>query len=55
MMCKKCLVSGRVQGVFYRATAALIAKYLSFSQKRQPLYVAFGMHYSKQCESYSKA
>jgi acylphosphatase len=22
MVCKKCLVSGRVQGVFYRATAA---------------------------------
>ena len=28
MMCKKCLVSGRVQGVFYRATAARRAQEL---------------------------
>ena len=28
MICKKCLVGGRVQGVFYRATAALRAREL---------------------------
>ena len=28
MMCKKCLVGGRVQGVFYRATAARRAQEL---------------------------
>lgn len=28
MICKKCLVSGRVQGVFYRATAAHRAREL---------------------------
>ena len=28
MICKKCLVSGRVQGVFYRATAAQRAREL---------------------------
>jgi acylphosphatase len=28
MMCKKCLVSGRVQGVYYRATAARRAQEL---------------------------
>jgi len=31
MTCKKCLVSGRVQGVFYRATAAQRARELSLS------------------------
>lgn len=29
MICRKCLVSGRVQGVFYRATAAQRAQELS--------------------------
>ena len=29
MICKKCLVSGRVQGVFYRGTAARRAKELA--------------------------
>ncbi len=29
MICRKCLVSGRVQGVFYRATAARRAAELS--------------------------
>lgn len=29
MICKKCLVSGRVQGVFYRATAARRAQQLA--------------------------
>jgi acylphosphatase len=29
MICKKCLVSGRVQGVFYRATAMRRAQELS--------------------------
>ena len=29
MICKKCLVAGRVQGVFYRATAAQRARELS--------------------------
>lgn len=28
MICKKCVVGGRVQGVFYRATAALRAREL---------------------------
>lgn len=28
---------------------------LEFFEKRLPLYVAFGMLYSKQCEFYSKA
>ena len=28
MVCKKCLVGGRVQGVFYRATAARRAREL---------------------------
>lgn len=31
MICKKCLVAGRVQGVFYRATAARRAQELSLS------------------------
>jgi len=31
MICKKCLVSGRVQGVFYRATAARRAQDLGVS------------------------
>jgi acylphosphatase len=31
MICKKCLVGGRVQGVFYRATAARRARELSIS------------------------
>ena len=31
MVCKKCLVAGRVQGVFYRATAARRAQELSLS------------------------
>ena len=29
MVCRKCLVSGRVQGVYYRATAAQRAKELA--------------------------
>ena len=29
MLCKKCLVAGRVQGVFYRATAARRAQELA--------------------------
>jgi acylphosphatase len=29
MVCKKCLVSGRVQGVFYRATTAARARELA--------------------------
>ena len=31
MVCKKCLVGGRVQGVFYRATAARRARELGIS------------------------
>jgi acylphosphatase len=31
MICKKCLVGGRVQGVFYRATAARRAQDLGLS------------------------
>ena len=31
MICKKCLVGGRVQGVFYRATAARRARDLGLS------------------------
>jgi acylphosphatase len=31
MLCKKCLVGGRVQGVFYRATAARRARELGIS------------------------
>jgi len=31
MICKKCLVGGRVQGVFYRATAARRAQDLGIS------------------------
>ena len=31
MVCKKCLVGGRVQGVFYRATAARRARELALS------------------------
>ena len=31
MLCKKCLVGGRVQGVFYRATAARRARELGLS------------------------
>ena len=31
MICKKCLVGGRVQGVFYRATAAQRARELGIS------------------------
>lgn len=31
MICKKCLVGGRVQGVFYRATAARRARDLGVS------------------------
>ena len=31
MICKKCLVSGRVQGVFYRHTAARRAQELGVS------------------------
>jgi len=31
MVCKKCLVGGRVQGVFYRATAARRAQELGIS------------------------
>jgi acylphosphatase len=31
MLCKRCLVGGRVQGVFYRATAARRARELGLS------------------------
>jgi acylphosphatase len=31
MLCKKCLVGGRVQGVFYRATAARRAQELGLT------------------------
>lgn len=31
MICKRCLVSGRVQGVFYRASAARVAQRLGLS------------------------
>jgi len=31
MVCRKCLVAGRVQGVFYRATAARRARELALS------------------------